>query len=38
LTVHIICEQLGLDYDEAGVEKIATWTIQSLPLTFARCQ
>jgi len=26
LTARIICEQLGLDYGEVGVEKIAAWT------------
>ena len=26
LTARIICEQLGLDYHEVGVEKIAAWT------------
>lgn len=25
-TAHVICEQLGLDYAEVGVEKIASWT------------
>lgn len=26
LTAHIICEQLGFDYAEVGVERIARWT------------
>lgn len=26
LTARIICEQLGFDYDEVGVERIARWT------------
>lgn len=26
LTAHIICEQLGFDFDEVGTEKIARWT------------
>ena len=26
LTAHIICEQLGFDYAEVGVERIASWT------------
>ena len=26
LTAHVICEQLGFDYAEVGVEKVASWT------------
>ncbi len=26
LTAHVICEQLGFDWDEVGAEKVAAWT------------
>ena len=26
LTAHVICEQLGFDWDEVGAEKLAVWT------------